>query len=304
MTERRVAADQLSLVVGVFGEARHLPRLLKSLREQPSGFEVVVVDQNETEWLCAVLEAFKDLRLTYVRAPPGLSRARNVGLAVSSGALVGFPDDDCWYPQGLLDRVLERFGRDDSLDGMTCRCLDEAGRTAAGEGDHRTGFVTRRTVWRRGVSATLFVRRRIIERVGAFDPDLGLGAATPFQSGEETDFLLRALSVGGRFEHRADLSVLHPSPPPPSASHATLRAWRYGLGMGRVLRMHKFPILAVSGSVLKPGVGALAALVRGDAPRARMRLGRALGRYTGWRWREGREIHPPRWVATQAIRSP
>ncbi|MBP0650267.1 hypothetical protein J8J40_24785, partial [Mycobacterium tuberculosis] len=47
-----------------------------------------------------------------------LSRARNLLLdrvaaaTLDTEALVAFPDDDAWYPAGLLENVVSLFGRD------------------------------------------------------------------------------------------------------------------------------------------------------------------------------------------------
>ncbi len=45
--------------------------------------------------------------------------ARNLGLALARGELVGFPDDDCLLPAGLLDRVSAGFAADPALAVLT-----------------------------------------------------------------------------------------------------------------------------------------------------------------------------------------
>ena len=47
------------------------------------------------------------LRLELVESARGLSRARNAGLRMIAGDIVSFPDDDCWYPPDLLQRVAD-----------------------------------------------------------------------------------------------------------------------------------------------------------------------------------------------------
>ena len=54
----------------------------------------------------------------------GLSRARNVGLKAVTGEIIAFPDDDCWYPDGLLQKVVAEFRDQTSLDGLTGRSED------------------------------------------------------------------------------------------------------------------------------------------------------------------------------------
>ena len=42
--------------------------------------------------------------IRHLRSSPGLSHARNVGLAAATGEVLAFPDDDCWYSPDLLRR--------------------------------------------------------------------------------------------------------------------------------------------------------------------------------------------------------
>ena len=70
---------------------------------------MIVVDQNEDERVAEIVRG-RGPELVHERSQPGLSRARNAGLAHVEAELVAFPDDDCVYPPGLLERVAERFG--------------------------------------------------------------------------------------------------------------------------------------------------------------------------------------------------
>jgi glycosyltransferase involved in cell wall biosynthesis len=186
-----------SLILCTYGRAEYLERLLRSLSFQSDvDFELVVVDQNPDERLTGVLRAHaKWMEIRHIRAQPGLSSARNVGIRAARGRIIAFPDDDCWYSAGHLAAV-QRALVDECWDGLTCRCTDEQGRLAAGAEDRRPGPVTKWNVWGRGVSATLFLKRHVIAHVGYFDEMLGLGACSEFQSGEETVYLLRDIVIG------------------------------------------------------------------------------------------------------------
>ncbi len=46
-----------------------------------------------------------------LRSPRGLSRARNEALPRLEADVVAFPDDDCEYPDDLLERVAARGSR-------------------------------------------------------------------------------------------------------------------------------------------------------------------------------------------------
>ena len=274
----------ISLVVAVYGQAPHLRRLLNSIVAQElKAIQVIVVDQNVDDSLQDVICDFMHaLAIVHLRCAPGLSRARNLGLAHASGSVIGFPDDDCWYPTDFLSTVLETLAEHSELGGLTCRCTDEAGRLAAGGDGRCSAIISKRTVWSQGVSATLFLRTGVMGAVRAFEPTLGLGSGTPYLSGEETDVLLRAIEMGHRILYRADLRVFHPLPPDPSESGASRRARAYGRGMGRVLRLHRFGPGQVVTCLIQPCLGALWALLTGRPALARVRVARAQGRLEGW----------------------
>lgn len=98
---------QFSLVLATVGRTHEVERLLCSLdRQEGATFELIVIDQNIDGRPVPYLEPRKTkYPIVHVRSQPGLSRARNLGLRHVSGSIVAFPDDDCWYPDGLLRRV-------------------------------------------------------------------------------------------------------------------------------------------------------------------------------------------------------
>ncbi len=110
---------RLSLLCCTVGRTEKLGRLLDSLaRQTVRDFELIVVDQNEPGVLDPVLAPFSDrLDIHHVRSERGLSRARNVGLAHCRAPLVAFPDDDCWYPATLAEKVVALFDADPLTGG-------------------------------------------------------------------------------------------------------------------------------------------------------------------------------------------
>src|SRR5215212_9261375 len=100
-----------SLVLATVGRTEEVRRLLESLREQTyRNFEVIVVDQNPGDGLTYLLELYRDtLNIRHIRSAKGISKARNVGLRYTTGDVVAFPDDDCWYAPDLLERVAAKL---------------------------------------------------------------------------------------------------------------------------------------------------------------------------------------------------
>jgi GT2 family glycosyltransferase len=268
-----------SLILATVGRTREVERLLDSLAAQTyRSVEVLVVDQNPDDRLDPVLRRFRGaVVVRHLRAPRGLSRARNVGLRHAEGEVLAFPDDDCWYPPDLLERVAGILHAHPDWDGVTGRAIDPHGRPSSSRWDPRGGRLTRMNVWGRAISFSLFIRRRVVAQVGQFDETLGTGSSGPWGSGEETDFLLRALRHGFAIYYLPDISVYHPSP-----RRDPCQALAYGMGMGRVLRVHRYPVWFVVYQVARPFFGAILAAAQGDSYRFRYHLAVARGRAAGW----------------------
>jgi glycosyltransferase involved in cell wall biosynthesis len=276
------AHPTLSLIVCTVGRVDPLVRLLSSLLAQTStDFEVVVVDQNPPGMLDATLAAVVDrLKIAHVTSPRGLSRARNAGLREARGALVCFPDDDCWYAPELIADVIDRFHREPRLDLLMGRTVDASGANSLGLFLSDSCAVDRRNVWFIGNSNGLFLRAATARRIGGFDEQLGVGADTPFRSGEETDYVLRALALDAQCWFHHGLTVFHDQAPDRSSA-AISRAKAYAPGFGRVLRLHYDAFYLAERLIRTMGRAALSALLL-DLPTAHYKLVWGLGTLKGF----------------------
>jgi len=264
------------LVVATVGRREELGRFLDSVAAQ--GYprvRVVVVDQNEDDRVAAVL-ADRAIALVRRRSPRGLARARNVGLREVDADLVAFPDDDCVYPPGLLRKVAERFVRAPDLDGLTGRAADAAGASSASwESD--AAVLTDDNHWNRANSAAVFLRGAVVARVGQFDERLGLGSQEPWASGEETDYLIRAVRAGARIEYDPGLVVQHDV-----VEDDPRIGLRDGASVGYLLRKHGYPTRVVARMLVRPLGGIVLSLARRDTARARYYAASLRGRIRGY----------------------
>ncbi|MGG3937832.1 glycosyltransferase family 2 protein [Geobacillus stearothermophilus] len=249
---------KISLVMATIGRTWEVERLLTSLEKQTyKNFEVIIVDQNNDDRLNPIIEKFKDsFFIKRIKSEKGLSRARNKGLKHISGDIVAFPDDDCWYPKDLLYKVFRFFCEHPSIDGLTGRSVNEYFENSAGNFQKNSIFINRYNVWNTAISFTIFVRRKVTEKI-FFDEMLGVGANTPFGSGEETDFLLRCLNNNFKLYYDFNLIVHHPDPLIKYDKKAFERAFSYGCGFSKVLKKHKYHWLYISFKLFKPLAGAL-----------------------------------------------
>jgi glycosyltransferase involved in cell wall biosynthesis len=272
-----------SLLVCTIGRTEPLTRLLRSLAEQTiANFEIVVVDQNPPGFLDGVLRQYAArLAIVHCHSSPGLSRARNAGLALCRGHFVAFPDDDCWYPPDLIARVIALFAAAPGIDIHSGRTRDAKGRDSLGTFMARDAAINKHNVWFAGNSNSLFVRTEAARRVCGFDENLGVGSATRFKSGEETDFALRLIARGYRGLYHHDLFVHHEQVLIDDAE-SVRRAKAYAPGFGRVLRMHRYGLAYLGQRVARTLARAALACAQGDFAMAKYKLAWAKGTLSGY----------------------
>jgi len=263
------------LVVATVGRVRELEHFLTALEFQThQRFRLILVDQNPDDRLDAVVEA-TGLDVLHLRSAPGLSRARNVGLAHVTADVVAFPDDDCTYEQGLLTHVGSLLANDPTLDGVAARSVDRGGRSSP-SWKRDPAVLTDHNLWNRAISYTIFLRREVVERVGAFDERLGLGSGEPWASGEEIDYLIRAVRGGARIRYDPSLTVRHDE-----SGEDT--AYRDGASIGYLLRKHRYSLGTRGRMLIRPVGGVLVSLAHRDRERARFQAATLRGRVRGYR---------------------
>jgi glycosyltransferase involved in cell wall biosynthesis len=276
-----VASGELpsfDLIVATVDRVEQLERRFASLdRQTHRRFRLLLIDQNEDDRLDQLLGDHSALDVQRLRSARGLSRARNAALPRVAADIVAFPDDDCTYPPDLLERVARRFAEDGRLDGLTGRAADVHGHSSP-SWENAAARLTRDNLWNRAISFTIFLRSSVLEGVGAFDEQLGLGSQMPWSSGEEIEYLVRAVDDGRRIEYDPELVVLHDDKISPRAVGG-----RDGASIGYILRKHRYPIATVGKMLIRPLGGALVALARGDLERAAFHVATLRGRVRGYR---------------------
>ncbi|ULA68733.1 MAG: Glycosyl transferase [Nitrospira sp.] len=275
---------KVSLIVATVGRTAELHRLFTSLEAQTyKDFELIVIDQNQDDRLNHVIAPFQD-RMTIIHrtSPLGVSRARNEGLKRMTGDIVGFPDDDCWYPPDLLQHVI-RLLEQHHCDGVTGRVIVHGEANVYAKFDDAAGPVSVTNVWRRTCAVTMFFKRRVVDTIGGFDETMGPGAGTLWAGGEDIDYPVRAVKAGFNILYRPEIHVFHPNPFDQGWETMANRAYLYGAGIGRVWKKHGFPRWVVAYYLLRPLGGAFVGLLTGEWPKTKYHWNALCGRFRGWR---------------------
>lgn len=243
--------EPLTVVVCTRDRSAQLARCLPPLRQlRYDPFEVVVVDNAPSNDESA--ELFRkavgdDSRFRYVREPrPGLSRARNRGMAEAAFAHVAFTDDDVLVDPLWLDGIARGFSRDPRAGCVT-------GLVPSAQLDTPFQQYFDQRVWwskrvephvydlaepareselfpfdagRLGTGANFAIDRELVERIGGFDPALGPGA--PTRGCDDMDAFVRVLRAGRTIVYEPSAIVWHLH----RAAFGELHRQLYGFGMG------------------------------------------------------------------------
>jgi cellulose synthase/poly-beta-1,6-N-acetylglucosamine synthase-like glycosyltransferase len=197
-------------------------------------FEVIVVDNRPADVPPLELAGVRNVR----EPRPGISAARNRGLAVASGDIVAFTDDDVEVDRRWLRALGERFARQPDLAAVTGLVVPAELETPAqiffeesGSGLDR-GYVAltferagRFGIRRRGtedgselvhslyqtgelgLGSNMAFRASVLRSMGGFDRALGVG--TPTHGGEDLAILMELIAAGHRVGYEPSAFVNH-----------------------------------------------------------------------------------------------
>jgi len=182
-------------------------------RLKPAPDEVLVVDNSEGNEETAALALRFAVRYT-VESTPGLSRARNRGMAESKTDIVAFLDDDATPDEHWLEHILTPFA-DPLVAAVTGETLlpetvngflsQESPRTLT-KGDPLWFEIA--TFGGLGVGNNMALRKAACPTGAVFDVRLGRGA--PIRIAEESHAFASLLTRGYRAVHVPDAIVVHP----------------------------------------------------------------------------------------------
>ena len=191
----------VSVVIPTYNSASFLPEAVASIRMQRyEALEIIVVDDGSSDQTGEVAAALAGADLRYLRQEnQGPAAARNAGLAVAQGDVIGFLDADDLWPAQKLARQLEVLIEDRAADVVHGRTQALVLVATAADGARR--FEPFAEPWYSTQLGSALYRREIYSRIGGFDPSL-----TP---SEDFDWFLRARDAGAKVVLTPETALLY-----------------------------------------------------------------------------------------------
>ncbi|MBL7547005.1 glycosyltransferase [Frankia sp. AgB1.9] len=220
--------------------------------------EIVIVDNapSDESTKVAFTSAVADLpHFRYVREErPGLSWARNRGVAEARGEIIAFTDDDVAVDEAWIAGILRGFAQGDdigcvtglvataSLTEVAERYFDSRLNWSASCAARRYDLVDHRepspvypfSAGIFGAGANIAFRRAALASIGEFDTALGAGTAAA--GGEDLDIFLRVLLAGYAIYYEPASLVWHTHRS--SVDELNRQMFAYGSGMAAYLTKH------------------------------------------------------------------
>jgi len=115
---RRTMDDLISVIVPVYNVDAYLDRCVHSIINQTyQNLEIILIDDGSTDTCPQLCDEWgkKDNRIKVIhKNNGGLSDARNAGLTVANGVLIGFVDSDDWVAPEMYERLKNAIDKNKS----------------------------------------------------------------------------------------------------------------------------------------------------------------------------------------------
>ncbi len=201
----------VTVIIPVYNDAKRLQRCLNLLERQtyPQAFyEIIVVDNNSTENLQPIVAQFVQAKYI-VEKTPGSYSARNTGLAIAKGDILGFTDSDCvpaldWIEKGVAQ--IRKHPDCGFVAGHINFFFQKSENPNPAELFDSLYFLQQEKYVREehfGVTANLFTTPEVVKDVGLFNAEL--------KSGGDREWGKRVYAAGYKQIYAADVKIFHPA---------------------------------------------------------------------------------------------
>lgn len=163
----------VSVILPSYNRDHLLDRAISSVTAQTfSDFELIIVDDASTDETCAIVQAYADERIRYLRSEQrrGAAAARNLGINAASGEFIAFLDsDDEWLPEKLQLQVEAFDGLADDV-AVVYSARQQSGAPDPTDREKLSGDILERLLVGNFIgTGQVLVRSECLRTVGGFD---------------------------------------------------------------------------------------------------------------------------------------
>ncbi|ODR83892.1 glycosyltransferase [Shewanella xiamenensis] len=220
------------------GREFEIERLFQSLIGTINFLEVVFIDQSDDNKIENIAKKYKsEVNILLLNSPKvSLSKARNLGLKICSGNIIGFCDDDAFYDYDSILRLSRLKSTQNEL--VSIPVVDQSsGKMYGGRSFPNTSKnLSFLDIIRYSVSVGTFII--LHEQIEDLKFDERLGVGTSWGGSEETELFFRLKGSGFSTKFNNSMFVYHDNDAPIYTSKVDLpvKYHKYALGYGVVLR--------------------------------------------------------------------
>lgn len=216
---------KFSLLLATLNRSKEIKFCIESIFNQSyQDFEIIIVDQSDNDETEDYIKSLHKSNITYKHVNfKGLSKSRNYALQYVNGDYICLIDDDAYYDPFFLDNALKNLDDRMILSGYIYNTITNKEYVAYNNKKNEK-ILSLRMVIRTCPSAALVIPFKMINDVGGFDEEFGVGAK--YGAGEETDLLIRGIKAGYCVKYVSNLKLKHPFPIPESSEYSLIEANR------------------------------------------------------------------------------
>lgn len=237
-----------SIICATFGKESKINKLCHSLSKQKyKNFELIICDQNNHNFNKDVIKKFHNINIKFLKTKIGLSNSRNIGIKNSIGNYLIFLDDDIELNNNYLKKINTAY-QNTKCEILCYKVQSKNKKNLLNYPSADCCIETTQQIFN-NISSVSFVIKNNNKLL--FDKKLGLGSNNIYQSGEETDFILRAVKL---FKYKIlFLKSIHISHIDIKNSFFKLikKNFLYGCGWSYVVKKHKLNIFFTFKNLIK-----------------------------------------------------
>jgi len=196
---------KVSVIIPTYNRPHFLKEAIKSVLYQTfKDFELIIVDDNSSIKIKEkAIDIFSDDRIIYIKNNTNLggSGARNKGIEIAKGKYIAFLDDDDIWAKSKLEKQLEVFSQNESIDIVYCNrfIINENKQIISLREHHKNNDLSQEQFYLEllkknnivGGSSSFLASKKTLIQVNGFDESI--------RSAQDLDLFLRLAKNGNKF---------------------------------------------------------------------------------------------------------